>query len=98
MVEEFFIRKGSGGAGAHRGGDGTTRRIRFNEAMTAAILSTRRETEPFGLAGGAPGEKGRTMIVRRDGSRVLLKGCDEVEVAAGDAIVIETPGGGGYGK
>jgi 5-oxoprolinase (ATP-hydrolysing) len=97
-VEEFFIRHGSGGTGAHRGGDGTTRRVRFGEAMTAAILSTRRETEPFGLAGGAAGEKGRTTVVRADGSRVPLKGCDEVEVAAGDSIVIETPGGGGYGK
>ena len=97
-VEEFFIRRGSGGRGAHRGGDGTTRRIRFGEAMTAAILSTRRETEPFGLAGGSAGEKGRTTVVRTDGSRVLLKGCDEAEVVAGDSIVIETPGGGGYGK
>jgi 5-oxoprolinase (ATP-hydrolysing) len=97
-VEEFSIRRGSGGGGAHKGGDGTTRRIRFGEAMTAAILSTRRETEPFGLAGGAAGEKGRTTVVRTDGSRVLLKGCDEVAVAAGDCIVIETPGGGGFGK
>jgi 5-oxoprolinase (ATP-hydrolysing) len=97
-VEEFSIRHGSGGAGAHKGGEGTTRRIRFDEAMTAAILSTRRETEPFGLSGGGAGEKGRTIVVRGGGSRVLLKGCDEVEVAAGDSIVIETPGGGGFGK
>jgi 5-oxoprolinase (ATP-hydrolysing) len=98
LVEEFFIRKDSGGNGAHRGGDGASRRIRFREAMTAAILSTRRETEPFGLAGGAVGEKGRNTIIRKDGSRIMLRGCDEIEVADGDAILIETPGGGGYGK
>ena len=98
LLEEFRIRAGSGGAGAHRGGDGTVRRIRFREDMTAAILSTRRETEPFGLAGGGPGEKGRTTVIRRDGSRVTLKGCDEAELAAGDAIEIETPGGGGFGR
>ncbi|MEI9995426.1 MAG: hydantoinase B/oxoprolinase family protein [Rhizomicrobium sp.] len=97
LVEEFFIRQGSGGAGAQRGGDGVVRRIRFREAMTAAILSTRRETAPFGLAGGGAGEKGRNGIVRRDGTRVMLKGCDAIDVAAGDVIEIETPGGGGYG-
>jgi 5-oxoprolinase (ATP-hydrolysing) len=97
-IEEFSIRNGSGGAGRWRGGNGTIRRIRFDEAMTAAILSTRRETEPFGLAGGTAGDKGRTIVIRGGGSRVLLKGCDEVEVAPGDSIVIETPGGGGFGK
>jgi 5-oxoprolinase (ATP-hydrolysing) len=98
LVEEFCVRKDSGGRGAHQGGDGTVRRIRFREAMTAAILSTRRQTEPFGLAGGSPGEKGKNTIIRKDNSRVMLKGCDEIEVAEGDAILIETPGGGGYGK
>ena len=98
LVEEFFIRKGSGGRGTHPGGDGTTRRIRFCEAMTAAILSTRRETEPFGLAGGEAGEKGRNTVIRKDGTCVKLEGCDEIDVAPGDAIQIETPGGGGYGR
>ena len=97
LVEEFFIRKGAGGRGRRRGGDGTTRRIRFLEPMTAAILSTRRETAPFGLEGGGAGERGRTTIIRKDGARQVLKGCDETEVAAGDAIEIETPGGGGFG-
>jgi 5-oxoprolinase (ATP-hydrolysing) len=97
IVEAFGIREGSGGRGRHRGGDGTIRRIRFLEPMIAAILSTRRETEPFGLAGGGAGQKGRTTVIRKDGSRVVLKGCDERDVAAGDAIEIETPGGGGYG-
>ncbi len=98
LVEEFEIRRGSGGRGAHKGGDGTTRRIRFREAMSAAILSTRRETAPFGLAGGEPGEKGRNTLIRRDGTCVTLRGCDEADVAPGDAIEIATPGGGGFGK
>jgi 5-oxoprolinase (ATP-hydrolysing) len=97
LVESFGIREGSGGAGKHRGGDGTTRRIRFREAMTVALLSTRRETEPFGLAGGGAAAKGTGTIIRKDGSRVVLKGRDEANVTAGDAILIETPGGGGYG-
>ena len=98
LVEAFEIRRGSGGRGAHKGGDGTTRRIRFCEAMSAAILSTRRQTEPFGLAGGQPGEKGHNTLIRKDGTRVMLRGCDEVDVAPGDAIEIATPGGGGFGK
>jgi 5-oxoprolinase (ATP-hydrolysing) len=97
LVEAFAIRAGSGGRGMHRGGDGTTRRIRFREAMTAAILSTRRETGPFGLAGGTAGAKGRNRVVRRDGAEIALKGCDEIDVGPGDAILIETPGGGGFG-
>ncbi len=97
LVESFGLRAGSGGRGTWRGGDGTVRRIRFLEPMTAAILSTRRQTEPFGLAGGGAGAKGQTSVVRKDGSRVVLKGCDEAELAAGDAIEIETPGGGGFG-
>ncbi len=98
LLEEFSIRQGSGGAGAHHGGDGTIRRIRFREAMTAAILSTRRETAPFGLEGGAPGAKGETKILRKTGETILLKGRDEIEVDAGDRIEIATPGGGGFGK
>ncbi len=98
LLEEFSIRRGSGGKGAHKGGDGVVRRIRFNEDMTAAILSTRRETAPFGLDGGGDAAKGKTTIIRKDGSRVAMKYCDEREVVAGDAIEIETPGGGGFGK
>jgi 5-oxoprolinase (ATP-hydrolysing) len=98
LLEEFSIRRGSGGAGAHHGGDGTIRRIRFREAMTAAILSTRRETAPFGLAGGEPGAKGETAIIRKSGETIMLKGRDEIEVEAGDQIAIATPGGGGFGS
>jgi len=98
LVEEFGIRRGSGGAGAHKGGDGARRRIRFRENMTAAILSTRRETAPFGLEGGSDGAKGINTLLRKDGSRIPLKGCDEVEVELGDVLEIETPGGGGFGR
>ncbi len=97
IVEEFSIRRGSGGEGAHKGGDGVVRRIRFREAMTAGILSTRRQTDPFGLDGGKPGARGANWVTRRDGARTALKGCDETAVAAGDSVTIETPGGGGFG-
>ncbi len=66
--------------------------------MTAAILSTRRETAPFGLEGGGPGAKGETKIFRNSGETVVLKGRDEIEVEADDQIVIATPGGGGFGR
>jgi 5-oxoprolinase (ATP-hydrolysing) len=98
VVEAFAIRRGSGGAGAHKGGDGALRRIRFGEAMTAAILSTRRDTDPFGLEGGAPGARGRNTLIRAGGERVALKGRDETAVEPGDALEIETPGGGGFGS
>jgi 5-oxoprolinase (ATP-hydrolysing) len=97
IVEQFGIRRGSGGKGAHRGGDGSVRRIRFLEKMTAAILSTRRETAPFGLEGGGDGAKGTTTVIRANGAREILRGQDETEVEPGDAIEIETPGGGGFG-
>ncbi|HEX4534770.1 MAG TPA: hydantoinase B/oxoprolinase family protein [Rhizomicrobium sp.] len=98
LLEEFSIRHGSGGKGAHHGGDGAVRRIRFNEPMTAAIMSTRRETAPFGLDGGGDAAKGTTTIVRKNGARESMKHCDERDVDAGDAIEIQTPGGGGFGK
>jgi 5-oxoprolinase (ATP-hydrolysing) len=98
LVEAFGIRHGSGGAGAHKGGDGAHRRIRFREKMTAAILSTRRETAPFGLDGGGDGAKGINTLIRKDGSRIPLKGRDEIEVEPGDVLEIETPGGGGLGR
>jgi 5-oxoprolinase (ATP-hydrolysing) len=98
LLEEFSIRAGSGGRGAHSGGDGTFRRIRFREAMTAALLSTRRETAPFGLAGGEDAMPGANMVIRRNGEMIALAGRDEIELEAGDEIVIATPGGGGFGE
>jgi len=97
LLEEFAIRHDSGGRGHHRGGDGVLRRIRFREPMTVAILSTRRETEPFGLARGGAGSPGANMIIRTDGEIIALRGRDEIAVDAGDQILIATPGGGGFG-
>jgi len=98
LLEEFSIRRGSGGAGAHRGGDGAVRRLRFLEPMEAGILSNRRKVPPFGLAGGADGACGRTSVQRVSGAVEVLDSTASVHVAAGDVIVIETPGGGGYGE
>jgi 5-oxoprolinase (ATP-hydrolysing) len=97
LIEEFSIRRGSGGAGRWRGGNGAVRRIRFLEPMTAAILSGHRRIQPYGMAGGKPGAVGRNSVLRTDGSVVQLGGADKLEMRAGDVFVIETPGGGGYG-
>ena len=97
--QEFFgIRHGSGGGGKWHGGDGASRRIRFLEPMTAVIVSSRREVAPFGLEGGDDGLAGRQWVERVDGSRETLTGTDKADLAPGDVFVIETPGGGGYGR
>ncbi len=98
LLESFAIRRGSGGAGRHRGGNGVVRRMRFREAMTAAILSNHRRVAPYGLAGGAPGALGRNWVERADGRRESFGGTHVVAMNAGDVFVIETPGGGGYGS
>nr|WP_183265259.1 hydantoinase B/oxoprolinase family protein [Acidocella aromatica] len=96
-VEEFSIRKNSGGGGKFIGGDGVTRKIRFLEPMTATITASRRTIPPFGLEGGAPGACGAQYVQRAAGTVEPLPGRAAAELAAGDAFVIETPGGGGYG-
>ncbi|MCB2057307.1 MAG: hydantoinase B/oxoprolinase family protein, partial [Novosphingobium sp.] len=98
LLEEFAIRQGSGGAGAHRGGDGGVRRMRFLEGMEAGILSNRRRIAPFGLAGGEPGATGINRIERTSGEVEVLDSTASVTVEPGDVMVIETPGGGGYGR
>jgi 5-oxoprolinase (ATP-hydrolysing) len=98
LLERFGIRRGSGGAGAHRGGDGAVRHVRFREPMTAGILSNRRRVPPFGLAGGADGAAGVNRVRRADGSVEELGSTARVAMAAGDAFLIETPGGGGFGE
>jgi 5-oxoprolinase (ATP-hydrolysing) len=97
-LEEFSIRRGSGGAGKWRGGDGAVRRIRFMEPMTAVIVASRRNVPPFGLESGADGAAGRQWVERGDGSREVLSGTDIAELSRGDVFAIETPGGGGYGS
>jgi 5-oxoprolinase (ATP-hydrolysing) len=98
LLESFGIRPDSGGRGRHHGGNGTIRRIRFLEPMTASILSSHRVVPPFGLMGGEPGQVGRNWVERADGSVEELEGCDSTEMAAGDVFVIQPPTGGGYGK
>ncbi|GFZ91666.1 5-oxoprolinase [Elstera cyanobacteriorum] len=97
LLESFSIRKNSGGGGKFKGGDGVIRRVRFLQAMTAAILANRRRVAPFGLAGGQPGTVGRNYVDRSNGQREVFGATHEVAMAAGDCFVIETPGGGGYG-
>jgi 5-oxoprolinase (ATP-hydrolysing) len=97
LLEEFAIRKGSGGSGRFPGGDGVVRRIRFLEPMTVAILAGHRTVPPPGLDGGLPGAPGRTRILRADGREEVLAAADRREVGPGDLWVLETPGGGGFG-
>jgi 5-oxoprolinase (ATP-hydrolysing) len=96
-LESFEIRRGSGGRGRRRGGEGAVRCVRFLEPMTAAILSGHRLVRPHGMAGGEPGRAGKNYVLRADGSRTELGPFDQTEMRAGDRFVIETPGGGGFG-
>ncbi len=98
LLEDFHVREGSGGKGRWHAGGGTERRIRFLEKMHCAILSSHRRVRPFGLGGGAPGETGATFIRRLDGRLEELEGCDQTEVAAGEAVIVRTPTAGGYGR
>ncbi|MEM9654839.1 MAG: hydantoinase B/oxoprolinase family protein [Actinomycetota bacterium] len=97
LLESFAIRRGSGGDGKHRGGDGTIRRVRFGEAMELNVISGHRSVPPYGMAGGSPGSVGINRVVRADGSVVEMIGSDRVDVEPGDVFEIHTPGGGGYG-
>jgi 5-oxoprolinase (ATP-hydrolysing) len=97
-LESYEIRPGSGGAGRWHGGNGGVRKVRFLEPMTAAILSNNRIFAPFGMAGGQEGGKGRNLVVRADGGVEELAHIGKVDMQAGDMFVVETPGGGGFGK
>jgi len=96
-VVRHAVRGGSGGAGRWPGGDGSVREIAFLEAMTVSLIASRRSVAPHGLAGGGDAATGSQRVIRADGSEELLEGRFRIEVAAGDRLVIETPGGGGYG-
>jgi 5-oxoprolinase (ATP-hydrolysing) len=98
LLERFAIRRGSGGEGAHKGGDGVERHIRFRERMRASILSNRREVPPAGICGGEDALPGINQVIRRDGTVETLGATASVEMTPGDMFVIETPGGGGYGE
>jgi 5-oxoprolinase (ATP-hydrolysing) len=97
LLEEFSIRRGSGGEGRHKGGDGVVRRVRFREAMSAGMLANRRQIAPFGLAGGQDGAVGINRVIRADGHVEQLPATASVTVQPGDAFEVMTPGGGGYG-
>jgi len=97
VLEDFRIRPGSGGKGRWNAGDGTRRTIRFLEAMDLSILSGHRKVRPFGLAGGEPGQLGENWVRRADGRLERLEGCAHTQVGPGDAVIIVTPTGGGYG-
>ena len=98
LLEEFSIRRGSGGKGRWSAGDGTYRRIRFLERMDCAIIAGYRRVRPYGLDGGEPGECGANAVRRNDGKLHALEGCDQTVLDAGEAIIIKTPTGGGYGR
>jgi len=97
-VDEFSIRRGSGGAGTFKGGDGITRKLQFMEPMTVTTLTSHRETAPHGASGGAPGAIGENSVIRADGSEIAMRGNDVAQMGVGDVFVLKSPGGGGYGK
>jgi len=93
----FALRRGSGGVGRRRGGDGLVRELEFRAPVVASLLSERRARAPFGLAGGLPGTRGENRVVRADGRVEILGGHCRVGLEPGDRLVVETPGGGGFG-
>jgi 5-oxoprolinase (ATP-hydrolysing) len=97
VLEDFHIRKGSGGRGRWNAGDGIRRTIRFLEKMECTLLTGHRRVPPFGLAGGGDGQVGENSVRRKDGRVEKLKGCDSTTIDAGEAIIIQTPTPGGYG-
>ncbi|MBB4305482.1 5-oxoprolinase (ATP-hydrolyzing) [Rhodobium orientis] len=98
LLEDFHIRKGSGGKGKWTAGDGTKRTIRFLEKMECAILSSHRKVRPHGLKGGEPGDVGHTLVRRNDGTEEELQGCDQTVLEPGEAVTVVTPTSGGYGE
>ena len=98
LLEDFHIRKDSGGKGEYHAGDGIRRTIRFLEKMECTLLSGHRRVPPPGLAGGEAGQVGENWARRKDGTMERLKGCDDTVIDAGEAVIIQTPTAGGYGK
>jgi 5-oxoprolinase (ATP-hydrolysing) len=97
-VDKFEIRRNSGGKGKWSGGDGITRQITFFDDLEINVLTQHRVEKPYGMKGGMPGQTGNQMIIRKDGKREKLKAVDGTRIQAGDRVIIQTPGGGGWGK
>jgi N-methylhydantoinase B len=97
-VTAYTLRRGSGGAGRYRGGDGIRRELRFEVPATLSLMGERRRHAPWGLAGGEPGATGEDWLIRADGRREPLPGKVTMEVEPGDRLVVLTPGGGGWGE
>ncbi|MEL6250289.1 MAG: hydantoinase B/oxoprolinase family protein, partial [Cyanobacteria bacterium J06627_15] len=98
LLERFEIRTGSGGEGQHRGGNGVIRQLQFREPMTVSLLSGHRQIPPFCLAGGTAGSVGKNTVLFSSGEKQTLPGTAKILLSTGDRLVIETPGGGGYGQ
>ena len=97
VLERFAVRRGSGGAGRWRGGDGVERRIRFEAPMEVSLLAGRRRVAPAGLDGGGDGAVGRDTLARAGGVEEAVHPRSQFRVAAGDVLTVRTPGGGGFG-
>ncbi|MBN8651148.1 MAG: hydantoinase B/oxoprolinase family protein [Cytophagales bacterium] len=97
LLTRFEIRKNSGGKGKWRGGDGVIREVKFNEKMEVNLLTQHRTEKPYGMAGGKPGKCGKQHLIRSNGEKIELPGLATMEVNSGDSVLIETPGGGGWG-
>ena len=98
ILRQFSLRKGSGGDGRYRGGEGVVRELEFTRPLQVSILSERRSFQPFGMEGGGNGARGINLIIRKDGRAISLGGKNSIAVQPGDRICIHTPGGGGYGS
>ena len=97
-LEQFRLRRGSGGEGSYRGGEGVVREIRFLQPAQVTIISERRQFPPYGMEGGGEGKVGTNLLIKSNGEEVRLPHRVAVKVESGGSILIETPGGGGYGK
>lgn len=97
-LDEFSIRKGSGGKGRWRGGDGVRRLISFLEPVNLSVLTQRRLSGPYGCSGGTDGLPGCQKVIKKNGDIITLDSVQNINLDAGDSFVMETPGGGGFGK
>ena len=97
-LEEFSIRRGSGGKGKWKGGDGVRRVITFLEPVNLSVLTQRRNSGPYGLYGGESGKPGYQRVIRKNGELIKLKSVHNINLDEGDQFIMETPGGGGFGK